>query len=309
MSTLNEYPPSILNAYLHYAIKWAGPRTLFIRYEDLIGEKTDVIKSVRSLLDFIGLRNIDESTLTEKIASGADPAKSGTFRSGNFGEWQKEFTQSHVEQFKIVTRGLVSALGYEPDENWEIGRQDLVVKSNSANLPTNESIIPGQLHLRPVNIQALLNFQTTKGTLSLDEYLHVRSCSESSETERLVDGWALKIFIETNQLESAICVLESLLASNPTHPRWNYYYAFCLHRLKKYPNKALEYYNLALENGFDEYWVRYNRSSLLASINMLEEALIDIRQATQIKSTRGASALLELIESKLAKRQDLIGFH
>jgi FkbM family methyltransferase len=70
--------------------------------------------------------------------------------------------------------------------------------------------------------------------------------------------------------------LKELLKREPGHARMNYLYALSLHLQNKDLKKALYHYRLALDNGFDEYWVRYNRSSLLADLGQVEAALADV---------------------------------
>jgi tetratricopeptide (TPR) repeat protein len=88
----SEYP-SVFNSYLNHALKWAGPNTFIVRYEDIIGtrfggnDKT-VIKTMKSMMDFIGVQ-IDEATLAGRIAQGSDPSKSDTFRFGGKGNWRQ----------------------------------------------------------------------------------------------------------------------------------------------------------------------------------------------------------------------------
>lgn len=72
-----------------------------------------------------------------------------------------------------------------------------------------------------------------------------------------------RIFIETNQFRRTLPILDRIIVLAPHNARWNYYYALSLHMLKKDMQKALHYYNVALDNGFEEFWVKYNRGSLL----------------------------------------------
>src|SRR5205807_7424735 len=106
--------PSVFNSYLNYAIKWSGPNTLTVKYEDIIGTKFGgndkiVIKTMRSIMDFLGVQ-IDQEMLTQRIAQGSDPTKSDTFRFGGKGNWKQEFKPQHVSQMKAVGPTLLSTL-------------------------------------------------------------------------------------------------------------------------------------------------------------------------------------------------------
>lgn len=91
--------------------------------------------------------------------------------------------------------------------------------------------------------------------------------------------------------------LKELLKKLPNHPRMNYLYALSLH-FQKNAKKALRHYNLALNYGYDEYWVKYNRSSLLADLGQIEAALADAETLQRLKpGQKDAIAILERIQS------------
>ncbi|WP_089729192.1 polysaccharide pyruvyl transferase family protein [Candidatus Thiosymbion oneisti] len=56
-----------------------------------------------------------------------------------------------------------------------------------------------------------------------------------------------------------------------------YYYALALHQSGENSDLALDYYNKALARGADEFWVRYNRGTLLYSIGKIDLAESDWR--------------------------------
>jgi FkbM family methyltransferase len=110
------------------------------------------------------------------------------------------------------------------------------------------------------------------------------------EVQDLIDGC---------KYEEAYEQIEQLLSSFPKDAKLNYYYAFCLHMMKVDPDKALRYYSIALENGFDEYWVKYNRGSLLEQRGEIEGAMNDIKRALELKpGDFGATTILSSIQSK-----------
>jgi FkbM family methyltransferase len=77
--------------------------------------------------------------------------------------------------------------------------------------------------------------------------------------------------------------LKDLLKRQPGHARMNYLYALSLHLQNKDLRKALYHYKIALDNGFDEYWVRYNRSSLLADLGKFDAALADVERLQRLR--------------------------
>ena len=98
--------------------------------------------------------------------------------------------------------------------------------------------------------------------------------------------------------QTATMQLEELIMKLPNHALINYLYALCLHMQKKDPQKAIHHYNVALQNGFDEFWVRYNRASILADLGMLDDASADIDRALKLRpNDTGAMNILERIRS------------
>jgi tetratricopeptide (TPR) repeat protein len=266
--------PSVFNSYLNHALKWAGPNTLIVRYEDIIGtrfggnDKT-VIKTMKSIMDFIGVQ-IDEETLAGRIAQGSDPSKSDTFRFGGKGNWRQEFKPHHVTQMKAVAPTLVSTLGYELDENWGL------------NTITKKGI-PSGINVESVSssIHSLLN---NMPVISKTQYLQIRKESEGKKgLERLIDEWAINMFIENEQYQDAILILEQLLNQEPSNPLWNYLYGLSLHRLRKDLTKALHHYNSALENGYNEFWIKYNRGVLLIEMGDKDAGVTDLEFAQKLK--------------------------
>jgi tetratricopeptide (TPR) repeat protein len=261
---------SVNNTYLNYGIKWLGHNTFLVRYEDLIGTRfggndVTVIKTMKSIMDFIRLE-IDEDTLTRKVAEGSDPNKSQTFRSGGEGKWRHEFKPYHVSQMKTAAPNLVSALGYEPDEKWEIHR-----KTRKKDLSEIS-----------IDADCLIKMDASDART---RYLQMRKETEGKKgLERLIAEWALNEFIEKRQYQDVVLILEQLLKEEATNPFWNYLYALYLHVLRnQYTEKALHHYESALENGYDEFAVRYNRASLFAQLGRKQAAVADLECALKLK--------------------------
>ena len=266
--------PSVFDNYLNYAIKWSGPNTLIVKYEDIIGTKfggndKTVIKTMKSIMDFIGVQ-IDEETLVERMEQGSDPTKSDTFRFGGKGNWRQEFKPYHVTQMKAVGPTLLSTLGYELNEDWSLNTTSTKRNLSGISMKALSSSIHSLLNNMPV--------------LTPAQYLQIRKESEGKKgLERLIDEWALNIFIENEQYQDAILILEQLLNQDPSNPLWNYLYALSLHQLRKDLTKALHHYNSALDNGYEEFWIKYNRGFLLIEMGDKDGAVADLQRAQRLK--------------------------
>lgn len=60
----------------------------------------------------------------EKLSGGRTRGKEDTrshYRKGTAGDWRRHFTPSLVATFKGRYPGLLAALGYEPDDAWDLG--------------------------------------------------------------------------------------------------------------------------------------------------------------------------------------------
>jgi tetratricopeptide (TPR) repeat protein len=275
---MSEYP-SIFNNYLNYALKWVGSDTFLVRYEDIIGtrfggnDKT-VIKTMKSIMDIIGVQ-IDEETLAGRIAQGSDHTKSDTFRSGDKGNWRQEFMPHHINQMKAVCPTLVSILGYELDENWsfDTSKKEILSRINVKSVSTS--------------IHSLLN---NMPVIDMTQYLLIRKESGGHKgLERLIDEWALNIFIENEHYQDAILILQQLLNQEHSNPVWNYLYALSLHQLRKDLTKALQHYNSALENGYEEFWIKYNRGLLFLEMGNKDAAVAELERAQKLKPEHKAT--------------------
>jgi len=93
-----------------------------------------------------------------------------------------------------------------------------------------------------------------------------------------------------------------MLKKFPTDAQLNYLYGFCLHVLNKDIDKAIYSYNLALQNGFDEFWIKYNRGSLLFSKGDIRGSIADLEHAILLKPDhKGALETLGHVRKVLEK--------
>ena len=101
----------------------------------------------------------------------------------------------------------------------------------------------------------------------------------------MVGCWAFKSFVNGGAYREALPILDKLLSNKPQEPEWNYYKAFCSHCLGENLQEAIKHYNIALDSGFDEFWVRYNRGTLFRQLGDMDKAFVDLRRAVDVDST------------------------
>jgi hypothetical protein len=109
----------ILAKYEGYLGWLDQPGVLCLRFEDLILDRQAALGRLLDYLEQRGFqhtlaRNQEIEILTQAIA----PAKSGTFRKGQPGNWREHFTPANVACFKEFTGDLLIRLGYETATNW-----------------------------------------------------------------------------------------------------------------------------------------------------------------------------------------------
>lgn len=90
-------------------------------------------------------------------------------------------------------------------------------------------------------------------------------------------------FVNNRNFDAILPFLGRFLKEIPPNPELNYLYAFCLHSTNKELDKAMNYYNQALDQGFDEFWVRYNRGCLHVALGNKELARIELEKAFTLK--------------------------
>lgn len=121
-------------------------------------------------------------------------------------------------------------------------------------------------------------------------------CFQTLQAQAASWNQALRAFIDARQFGEGLQILEHLLRTSPEHAEWNYLKAFCLHYLRKDMALALQHYTVALENGFDEFWVCFNRGSLLQVTGSFDAARVDLERAVALRPAHeGARQVLQQI--------------
>lgn len=120
----------------------------------------------------------------------------------------------------------------------------------------------------------------------------------SSSGKGLVYRQALRHLVQKQQFDSVLDLMGYLLEQEPHNAEWHYLAGFCLHMTKRDAQKALQHYDLSLQYGFDEFWVRYNRGVLCTQLGQSEQALEDLKRAVTLNPTHtGAQHVLQHLHS------------
>jgi len=111
-----------IDFYFRILLNWIGqPRTLTIKFEDLVGfkgggdsqaQKKTIMKIARHLRVKLPSENLTY------IADNAFSINSATFRRGQIGSWRDELKLEHILKFKEVAGQLLIDLGYESNLDW-----------------------------------------------------------------------------------------------------------------------------------------------------------------------------------------------
>lgn len=121
------------------------------------------------------------------------------------------------------------------------------------------------------------------------------ACTPTIEEEVKIEE-IRKQLIQNGDYENAMLGLTPLLTKIPANGRLNYLIRFCLHNSNNQFDKAIAYYDRALQCGFDEFWVRYQRGCLQYNLRNYEAARTDIERASVLNpSHKGAQAILNLL--------------
>lgn len=124
------------------------------------------------------------------------------------------------------------------------------------------------------------NSEFIKNTHEFVSDLIEKSLSNSkNEYELLINDKIQYLINDKNDFQTPKKIIEKLLKIDPDNPKNNYLYAFCLHQKNENLGLALKFYNKALELGFSEFWIRYNRGQLLYKMNQIKESYHDLKQS------------------------------
>jgi tetratricopeptide (TPR) repeat protein len=112
-----------------------------------------------------------------------------------------------------------------------------------------------------------------------DEYFKLKDLKDIAEQSL---RHLLQDLVDSGEWQKAIVYLPKLLERYLADAHFEYLLALCLHMQREDIGKALDYYNLALEHGFNEFWVRYNRGSLYMELGNFEQARLDLERAVEL---------------------------
>jgi len=106
--------------------------------------------------------------------------------------------------------------------------------------------------------------------------------------------------VNNKEFASASIYLKDLLKNEPKNGHMHYLFAFCLQNLNIDYCNALHHYNLALQLGFQKFWVLYGRGCLLYKLRDFKAAREDLETAITLNPrAEGPRIILDqLIESQ-----------
>ncbi len=105
---------------------------------------------------------------------------------------------------------------------------------------------------------------------------------------------AVEQWVNQGQLQHAIWVLSVLVDTEFTSGAAHYFYACALSWSGKNDASTLTQFDLALANGAQEFWVRYNRAFVHFAMGNNAAAVADMQEATRLDPTHeGASSTLK----------------
>lgn len=93
-----------------------------VYFENLVGPegggtKENQLAEIHKIADFISLQ-LSDSQIEQRCKNLYGTIGEESFRSGKIGDWQRYFTQEHIEAFKRVFGSQLIELGYTKDFNW-----------------------------------------------------------------------------------------------------------------------------------------------------------------------------------------------
>ncbi len=121
-----EHPAGCRISWPRHVRQWAfREHVIVVRYEDF---NRDSLSALCDLLHKLNVNNVDEQLLTmtvkkfsfqqqTKRKAGEEDVTSNK-RKGVVGDWRNYFSKEAAEMFERHTRGLLTELGYESDNEW-----------------------------------------------------------------------------------------------------------------------------------------------------------------------------------------------
>jgi hypothetical protein len=111
--------PSIAEDYLRYLPWLDHPRTLAVRFEDLVNDRDRTLLRMLGHVEETGYEiQMPHEQALDVLEAALDPGLSPTFREGKSGGWRKHFSAENIALFKEVTGDLLQNLGYEDSYDW-----------------------------------------------------------------------------------------------------------------------------------------------------------------------------------------------
>ena len=99
--------------------------------------------------------------------------------------------------------------------------------------------------------------------------------------------------VDQNHFQEAHDLLTPIIDHQPPDGHAHYLLAYTMHLLRNDCQKALRHYDIALQAGFDEFWVRYNQGALCLDLGMLAQAKDHLTRAHALRPDHpGVLALL-----------------
>ncbi len=89
-------------------------------------------------------------------------------------------------------------------------------------------------------------------------------------------------YVNSGRSTEALSILRDFLKQVPDHAEANYLVGCCIQSTETDKQAALEHYRLALEYGFDEFWICHNRHVLSFDIGDYESARRDLARAREL---------------------------
>ena len=119
LSYSNSTFPNIKARFQPY-LEWLNqPAVLSLQFENFVNDRENMLFQV---YDHAVSNGFPETKRREEaihiLATGIDPKRSPTYRSGETGGWKTQLNEENKRLFKEVTGDLLISLGYEKDNDW-----------------------------------------------------------------------------------------------------------------------------------------------------------------------------------------------